>query len=44
VPPLDPPLRLPPSFPDLPYDPEADIQAYKGYAKKLLPFVTDTIE
>ncbi|KIY99130.1 adenylosuccinate synthase [Monoraphidium neglectum] len=31
-------------FPELPYDVEADIQAYQGYAQKLLPFVTDTIE
>jgi adenylosuccinate synthase len=31
-------------FPDLDYDVEADIAAYKGYAERLLPFVTDTIE
>lgn len=37
-------LPSPRSFPDLPYDEEADIKAYADYAKKLLPFVTDTIE
>ena len=31
-------------FPDLPYDAEADIKAYEQLSKRLLPFVTDTIE
>jgi hypothetical protein len=41
-PPFQPPQ--PGSFPDLPYDEERDIEDYKAYAEKLLPFVTDTIE
>jgi hypothetical protein len=41
-PPLTP--HLPSSFPDLPYDVEADIKDYREYVKKLLPYVTDTIE